>query len=109
MIFFNIAWAYRFKYLPPVEKFILVTLAAVIGDRGETGLPLLAVSELPRVAESCNLPLDKFESTLEQVIRRGLVRVAPGPSVELCTFVDPTEWNQKKEKAEEVVSNGRKK
>lgn len=105
----NQAWAYRFRYIQPLEKFVLVTLGDEIGARGETGLPLMYLTELPRVAEICNLVYDKFEQLVEQLLKRGLVRTAPGGSIELCTFIDPDEWNQKKAKAEAAASNGRKK
>lgn len=90
MLYRNIAWAYTFKLISPLEKFLLVTLA------GE--LPLLAVAELSRIAETCNLAFDsKFERLIESLVRRGLIRTAPGPAIELCTWVDPTEWNLKEE------------
>jgi len=103
----NQAWAYRFRHIQPLEKFVLVTIGDEIGHIGETGLPLMLVSELPRIAEICNLAYDKFEHLVEQLLRRGLIRTAPSASIELCTFIDPYEWNEKKAKAE-AVSNGRK-
>ena len=104
MLFFqNLAWAYAFRHIQPVEKFVLVTLAG--------NLPLLAVAELPKIAEACNLPADsKFERIIESLVRRGLVRTAPGPSIELCTWVNPAEWNLKQEtlaEAGKAATNGR--
>jgi hypothetical protein len=106
----NQAWAYRFRHIQPLEKFVLVTLGDEIGAVGETGLPLMAVSELQRIAAICNLVYDKFEQLVEQLLRRGLIRTAPGAAIELCTFINPDEWNQKKEKAAEgmAATNGRR-
>lgn len=99
----NLLWAYAFRHIQPVEKFVLVTLAG--------NLPLLAVAELPKIAEACNIPFDaKFERIIETLLRRGLVRTAPGPSIELCTWVEPAEWNLKTEtlaEAGKAAMNGR--
>lgn len=100
MFYKNLAWAYAFRHISPAEKFVLVTLA------GE--LPLLAVAELSRIAEACNLAFDsKFERIIEQLVRRGLVRTAPGPSIELCTWIEPSEWNLKEEAIAQAAKNGR--
>src|SRR5438105_522146 len=100
MLYRNLAWAYAFRHIQPVEKFVLVTLA------GE--LPLLAIVELSKIAELCNLAFDqKFERIIEQLVRRGLVRTAPGPSIELCTWVIPAEWNLKEETLAMAAKNGR--
>lgn len=104
MSYRNVAWAYAFKHLQPLEKFVLVTLA--------DELPLLAVSELSRIAEACNLLFDsKFERLIQSLVTRGLVRTAPGPAIELCTWIEPTEWNLKEEAITQAnrkgIANGR--
>jgi hypothetical protein len=104
----NYIWASGFKYIKPVEKFVLTTIAIALGQRYGEELPSMAIAHLPYVAETCNLPDDQFARTMEQLMRRGLIRNAPDHSIELCTFIDPNEWNQRRDRsAEELPTNGK--
>jgi hypothetical protein len=99
----NKLWASRFKHLPPLEKFVLETL----GDElPSITAPTISLANLPAIAELCNMPIDKFEKVMESLTKRGLVRVGPGPLIELCTFADPDEWNRKERVSETVAAAG---
>lgn len=107
MSFANMTWASGFRHIQPVEKFVLITLGNALGDRerGEEP-PTMSLDHLPAYAGECNLPLDKFERIIEQLMKRGLIRLAPGRAIQLCTFVNPLEWNQRKEKPKDIPGNG---
>ena len=92
-------WALEFDHIQPVEKFVLLMLS----DNAR----LTPVSDLPDIAKTCNLPADKMEAIVEQLMRRGLIRTAPGPAIELCTWVNPDEWNLKTEAVATALAAGK--